>query len=178
MKNLIKSIALVALVFASVSCSDTSTNEQKDYGTVSIAKIIEITPQFSSLKEALDITGLTPTFEASGSYTLFAPNNDAFDAILGGLTVDQFNTANPGVLATVLKYHVIASKVLSSGLSDGQSVTTLQGQTFTVNIAAETGEVTITDANGGTAYVIAFDVKCTNGIIHPIDAVLLPGGGS
>lgn len=175
MKNLIKSIALVALVFSAVSCSK---DEAKSFDTVSIAKIIEITPEYSSLKEALDITGLTPTFEASGSYTLFAPNNDAFDAVLGGLTVDQFNTANPGVLATVLKYHVVASKVLSSGLSDGQSVTTLQGQTFTVNIAAETGEVSITDANGGTAYINAFDVKCTNGIIHPIDAVLLPGGGS
>lgn len=127
MKNLIKSIALVALVFSVVSCSK---DEAKDYGTVSIAKIIEITPEYSSLKEALDITGLTPPFEASGSYTLVAPNNDAFDAVLGGFTVDPFNTANPDVFATVLKYHIIASKVLSSGLSDGQSVTTLQGQTF------------------------------------------------
>ncbi|MDI1316360.1 fasciclin domain-containing protein [Flavobacterium sp.] len=175
MKNFIKSIALVALVFSAVSCSK---DEAKDYGTVSIAKIIEISPEFSSLKEALDITGLTPTFEDAGSYTLFAPNNDAFDAVLGGLTVEEFNTANPGLLATVLKYHVVTSKVLSGALSDGQSVTTLQGQTFTVNIAAETGEVTITDANAGTAYITAFDVECTNGVIHPIDAVLLPGGGS
>jgi uncharacterized surface protein with fasciclin (FAS1) repeats len=171
MKNLIKSIAVVALVFATVSCSK---DEQKSISTTSIAKIIEITPEFSSLKEALDITGLTSTFENEGIYTLLAPNNDAFAAVLGGLTVDEFNTANPGVLATVLQYHVVASKVLSSGLSDGQSVTTLQGQAFTVNIIAETGEVTVTDANGGTAYIIAFDVECTNGVIHPIDAVLLP----
>ncbi len=175
MKNLFKSIAVVALVFAAVSCSE---DAPKDYGTVSIAKIIEITPEFSSLKEALDITGLTPTFEDAGSYTLFAPNNDAFDAVLGGLTVAEFNTANPGVLATVLKYHVVASKVLSGSLTDGQSVTTLQGQTFTINISAETGDVTITDANSGVAYIIAFDVDCTNGVIHPIDAVLLPGGGN
>ncbi|WP_396156894.1 fasciclin domain-containing protein [Flavobacterium sp.] len=181
MRNLIKGIALVALVFTAFSCSK---DEAKDFKTSSIAKIAEITPEFSSFKEALEVTGLKATFEDAGNYTVFVPTNAAFAPVLGGLTVAEFNTANPGLLETVLKYHVIANAgVLSKDLTDGQVVTTLQGQNITVALEPNTYfpdfdsdllDFEETSIFINSARVFARDVKCTNGVIHVIDSVLLP----
>lgn len=171
MKNFMKKIILVVIAFGAFSCSEEGL---QDYEKVSIAKIATITPEFSSFVEALELTGLTSTFEEAGDYTVFVPTNAAFAALLGSQSLEDFNTANPGVLANVLKYHVLTSSVFSKDLSNGQSVSTLLGQNFTVNISPE-GEVSITDANAGTANVNTFDVECTNGLIHVIDAILHPG---
>ena len=173
MKNFMKKIILVVIAFGAFSCSDEGL---QDYKKVSIAKIATITPEFSSFLEALEITGLASTFDEAGDYTVFVPTNAAFDALLGSQSLEDFNTANPGVLANVLKYHVITSSVYSTDLSNGQSVGTLLGQNFTVNIS--TDGVSITDANAGTSNVNTFDVECTNGVIHVIDAILLPALGS
>lgn len=172
MKNLIKSIAVVALVFASVSCSK---EEYKDYGTVSISKIAEITPEFSNFKEALEVTGLGATLEASGKYTVFVPNDDAFAAILGGQTVADFNAdpANAGVLSTILKYHIVSSELLTTNLTAGQTIATMQGQNLTVRIDAD-GYMYLEDQNGGISYLLSQDVECTNGKLNAVDAVLLP----
>lgn len=180
MRNLIKGIALVALVFSAFSCSK---DEPKDFQTSSIAKIIEVTPEFSSLKEALEVTGLTATFEGAGNYTVFAPTNDAIDAVLGGLTITEFNTANPGLLEAVLKYHVLGARVLSTDLTDGQEAATLQGQNITVDLVPNTYfpdfdpdllDYEETSIYINSARVFARDVKCSNGVIHVIDSVLLP----
>jgi uncharacterized surface protein with fasciclin (FAS1) repeats len=181
MRNLIKGIALLALVFTAFSCSK---DEPKDFQTSSIAKIAEITPEFSSFKEALEVTGLTATFEDAGNYTVFVPTNDAFDAVLAGLTVTEFNTANPGLLETVLKYHVIGARVLSKDLSNGQvAETLLTGQNLTVTLSPNTyfpdfdpdlSDYEETSIYINLARVFARDVKCSNGIIHVIDTVLLP----
>ena len=180
MRNLIKGIALVALVFTAFSCSK---DEPKDFQTSSIAKMAEITPEFSSFKEALEVTGLTSTFEDAGNYTVFVPTNDAFDAVLGGLTVAEFDAANPGVLEQVLKYHVLGARVLSTDLTDGQEAATLQGQNITVELLpniyfpdfdADLGDYEETSIYINSARVFARDVKCSNGIIHVIDNVLLP----
>jgi uncharacterized surface protein with fasciclin (FAS1) repeats len=182
MRNLIKGIALVVLVFTAFSCSQ--EEEKVNFKTTSIAKIAEITPEFSKFNEALEVTGLKSTFEDAGNYTVFVPNDDAFAAVLGGLTVEDFNTANPGLLETVLKYHVIANAgVLSKDLTNNQTVATLQGQNITVTLAPNDfypayDEVLFdfeeTSIFINSARVFARDVKCTNGIIHVIDSVLLP----
>ena len=100
-------------------------------------------------------------------YTVFAPLNSAFEeiaAVTAGLTADQ--------LASVLTYHVVAgANVRSESLTDGQSVTTVNSASFTVNLA---GDVTITDAQGNVATVVLTDVQATNGVIHVIDKVILP----
>src|SRR6218665_2975096 len=184
MKNLIKSIAVVALVFASVSCSN---DEAKDYGTTSLAKTIEETPEFSSFSEALEITGLKSTLEESGSSTVFVPTNDAFGAVLGGLSIEDFNTANPGVLSTVVKYHIVPNGVYTKDLTDGQTLTTSSGQTISVSVEDNPVfpeyddtfggyEETSYYLNGGASRIFARDGKCTNGTINVIDAVLAPAG--
>ena len=190
MKKLIKNIALLLIAVTAFSCSEEAN---KELGKKSIAEIVAATEDFSSLKEALDITGLTATFEAAGDYTVFAPTNDAFAAVLGAQTIAEFNTANPGVLANVLKYHVLSSRALSTNLSDNIMVSTLLGKDFKVSITENTDPATLyytdnvitlknleidplspTPNTEFTATVIARDVACTNGILHPIDAVMLP----
>lgn len=185
MKNLIKSIAVIALVFASVSCSDSKTNEQKEFGTASIARIVEATPSFSNFNDALEITGLKSMLEGSGKYTVFIPNDDAFAAVLGGMSVEDFNTANPGVLESVIKYHIVPNGVLVKDLTDGQTIaTSLSGQTIGVTLEANPYFPEYDETLGGyeeTSYylnsvarIYGRDVKCTNGTVNEIDSVLQP----
>ena len=180
MKNLLRNFTLVVISFLAFSCGE---EENKNLPSTSIAKIIEVTPEFSKLKEALEITGLTSTFEESGDFTVFVPTNDAFAAVLGGLTVEEFETANPGVLETGLK-SVRPSKLnFLKDLSDGQEAATLQGQNITVTLSpnafypeydTDLGDFEETSVFINSSRVYARDVKCSNGIIHVIDAVLLP----
>jgi len=122
---------------------------------------------FSSLVGALGAAdgNLVSVLKGDGPFTVFAPINAAFDDI--SEVVDGLSTAQ---LSEVLQYHVVSGNVLSSTLTNGQVVTTLNG-TFTVNISGS--NVTITDQSGATANVIATDVQGTNGVIHVIDKVLL-----
>ncbi len=110
---------------------------------------------------------LTTVLSGTGPFTVFAPLNSAFEAIAGvtaGLTAEQ--------LSKVLTYHVVAGNVRSSALTNGQVVTTVNGETFTINISGS--NVTITDAKGETATVVLTDVQATNGVIHVINKVILP----
>jgi transforming growth factor-beta-induced protein len=123
---------------------------------------------FTSLVGALVAADgdLVSVLQGDGPFTVFAPLNSAFDdisAVVDGLSDEE--------LAGVLTYHVVAgANVLSSDLTNGMVVTTLNG-TFTVNISGSS--VTITDASGATANVVATDVQGTNGVVHVIDKVLL-----
>ncbi len=133
---------------------------------------------FSSLVAALTDPRHTTDFlglltDPAGTYTVFAPTNDAFQALLD--SNNDWNTIGDipiDVLDTVLKYHVVSgSNVRSENLSDGLEVTPLAGGTFTVNIDGT--NVTI-DAAGSNANVILADVQGINGVVHAIDAVLIP----
>lgn len=105
-------------------------------------------------------------------FTVFAPTNDAFVALLEELNLESLNDISTEVLATTLSYHVVSNaNVRSSDLSDGMEVSTLANQSFIVNLG---DDVTITDANGRTSTVIAADVQANNGVIHVLDTVLLP----
>ncbi|MGL2964563.1 fasciclin domain-containing protein [Flavobacterium sp. RSB2_4_14] len=173
-----KKITLIALAFVAFSCS--TDYEEKNLKSVSIAEIAKATPELSTFVEALEITGLTETFDAQGDYTVFVPDNAAFSSLLSALGATSLADVDPVLLADVLKYHVLDSRVLSTDLTDGATATTLLGQDITVNIDTTADEVTITDGNTITsdATVIARDIKCSNGIIHRIDTVLLPNLGS
>lgn len=119
--------------------------------------------------QAADLVG---TLQGEGPFTVFAPTNDAFAALPEGTLDSLLLTENKDQLAGVLTYHVVAGNVVSSDLSDGQVVTTVQGQKLTVSIMD--GKVYITDAKGGKAMVTQADVDASNGVVHVIDSVLLP----
>jgi len=132
---------------------------------------------FSSLVTALTASGLTTDFvdvlSGDGPFTVFAPTNPAFQALLDS-NPDWNSVADIPVatLETVLKYHVsTAGNVRSEDLTDDMVVSTLANESFTVNLSG--GGVTI-QAGSNTANVIFTDVQAENGVIHVIDAVLLP----
>lgn len=133
--------------------------------------------QFSILVEALTRSDLTFDFvdflTGDGPFTVFAPTNDAFVALLSGnpnwTTLADIETAT---LDAVLKYHVIATgNFESTALSDGITPATAQGGTITINTTAG---VTVTDTDGNVAKVDLADVQGTNGVIHVINKVLIP----
>ncbi|MGW1456532.1 fasciclin domain-containing protein [Salegentibacter agarivorans] len=110
--------------------------------------------------------------EDPAPFTVFAPTNDAFVALLDELGVDSLADIDAATLEAVLNYHVVAGANVRSGdLSDDMVVETLQGGEFTVNLG---DNVVITDERERTATVIAADVQATNGVIHALDTVLLP----
>ena len=123
--------------------------------------------------------GLVETLSGDGPFTVFAPTNAAFAALLDVLGDDfnslaDFDTAEEKALLTkVLTYHVVAgTAAFSTDLSDGQSIETFQGENVGINIMD--GKVQIVDATETTATVSMADVSASNGVIHIIDKVLLP----
>ncbi|MBD3724355.1 MAG: fasciclin domain-containing protein [Flavobacteriaceae bacterium] len=109
---------------------------------------------------------------ASSPFTVFAPTNNAFGDLLAELNATSLDDINQATLENTLKYHVVAgANVLSSDLSNNMTVTTFQGQDFTITT---TGGAKITDANDRMSNIEATDVQCSNGVIHVIDKVILP----
>ncbi len=130
---------------------------------------------FGTLVTAVQAAELEETLRGDGPYTVFAPTDDAFAALPPG-TVDELLADPTGDLAGILTYHVVEGEVMASDVAglDGQEVVTVNGTAFTVGVS-EAGEVSLTDATGNEVGVVATDVDASNGVIHVIDGVLLPG---
>jgi uncharacterized surface protein with fasciclin (FAS1) repeats len=150
---------------------EASASEQAD----TVVDVAASDESFSTLVTAVDAAGLTGTLNGDGPFTVFAPVNDAFAALPAGTVDTLLASENQAQLTSVLTYHVVPSKVLSSDLSDGMTVTTVQGQPLTVGVQGDA--VTLTDASGNTASVVQADVEAGNGVVHVIDHVLLPAAG-
>lgn len=130
-------------------------------------------PQFSILVAAVQAAGLVDTLKSAGPFTVFAPTNDAFAALLQELrlTADEL-LANKPLLTQVLTYHVLASRSLANSLTDGLALATVQGQP--VKFKTTESGLSIVDASGRTSNVVIANVQATNGVIHAIDRVILP----
>lgn len=126
--------------------------------------VITNSPDHNTLETAVLQAGLDGPLSTEPSITVFAPTDAAFAALPAG-ALDAL-LADNDALSDVLLYHVAAGTVLSGDLSDGQMITTLQGQDVTVTIS---GSVMINNAT-----VTVADVPASNGVVHVIDAVLLP----
>jgi transforming growth factor-beta-induced protein len=122
---------------------------------------------FETLLAAAAAAGLVEALDGEGPYTLFAPTDDAFAALPEG-TVEAL-LADPEALAEVLLYHVVSGVVTAEQVVTLSEAQTAQGGT--VSISVEDGVVLV---NGAT--VVATDIEASNGVIHVIDAVLLPNG--
>ena len=137
-------------------------------------------PDFTTLVAAVTAADLGETLSGAGPFTVFAPTNAAFGKLPDG-TVDTLTTTDTETLGTILTYHVVAGSVdaatLTQAITDagdaGYTIETVGGGTLTATIVD--GGVVLTDATGGTAKVTATDVAASNGLIHVIDTVLMPG---
>ncbi len=121
---------------------------------------------FETLVEAVIAADLVATLKGEGPFTVFAPTDDAFADLPAG-TLDSL-LDDPDALANILKYHVVAGYFTAAEVIalDGHTLTTVQGTTVSISVNAD---VLINDAK-----VTATDIKASNGIIHVIDAVLIP----
>ncbi|MFT3912566.1 MAG: fasciclin domain-containing protein [Anaeromyxobacteraceae bacterium] len=127
-------------------------------------------PDFSILAEAVVAADLATTLKGAGPFTVFAPTNAAFAALLAelGVTKDQL-LANKALVTKVLTYHVLAARVLEADVTPGAQPNTVQGENFSIS----SGFV-VTDKRSRTANITATDVFTSNGVIHVLDKVILP----
>jgi transforming growth factor-beta-induced protein len=194
MKTTVKTIAagiiLMASVFAGYASSNSASSEIRihvvDYelkmeswmfdaesfevkkSEASAGTVVDIAvanADFSILVEAVTKAGLAGALSADGPFTVFAPTNEAFNALFKQLGVSGVKDLTAEQLTPILTYHVVSGKVMSSDLSN-TSVATLNGQKIKIDIS---NGVKINDSK-----VTAADISGTNGVVHVIDRVLIP----
>lgn len=163
-----KSLALVgALSVGIFTLSAFNTNDEKD-----IVDIAASNKDFSTLVAAVKAAGLVEALKGEGPFTVFAPNNAAFEKLekeKPGTIAALLKPENKGLLTQVLTYHVVPGKVMASDvtkLKSGTTVKTLNGQSLTVTISE--------GVKVDNAKVIATDIVGKNGVIHVIDTVIMP----
>ena len=116
-------------------------------------------------------TNVAAVLSTGGIFTVFAPTNNAFRAA-GFADTSAINAASPATLTSILTYHVIAGRVFSSDLTQGEQATTVNGETLTISLSS--GATVKGNSNTSASNIIATNIVATNGVIHKIDQVLLP----
>ena len=135
-----------------------------------VVQTAQALPDFSILVDAVVAANLQGTLSGSGPFTVFAPTNAAFAALLAelGVTKDEL-LADVPLLTRVLTYHVVSGRVLKADVPVGAAIPTVEGGTFTIDAG-----LAITDQRGRQSGIVATDVLAGNGVIHVVDRVLLP----
>lgn len=131
-----------------------------------IVALASETDILSTLVAAVQAGELVETLQGEGPFTVFAPTNEAFAALPEGTLDNLLLPENKDQLVAILTYHVVPGKVMSTDLSDGMKAATVNG-----------AEVTITTADGAKvngAGVVSADIEASNGVVHVIDAVIIP----
>ncbi len=176
-----KRFALAAVVAASMFVAACGDNYSAPVTTAEIMATLAPTeaddivavasgnPDFSTLVAAVQAAGLVETLQGPGPFTVFAPTNAAFAALPAGLVDKLLLPENKDVLVKILTYHVVSGKVMAADVKAGD-VPSVEGSNITV--AVDGGKVTL----NGSSNVVATDVAAFNGVIHVIDAVILPPG--
>lgn len=133
----------------------------------------------TTLVAAVKAAGLVETLESPGPFTVFAPTNEAFDKLPAGTVDTLMKPENKDQLKKVLTYHVVAGKMSSKDIEKAikagggkAELKTVEGGTLTAS--EQDGKIMLTDEKGGMATVTIPDVYQSNGVIHVINAVLLP----
>jgi uncharacterized surface protein with fasciclin (FAS1) repeats len=164
-------VAAVAITLAACGGSTEGTataSAPAETTTASAGTIVDVastTDGFGTLVAAVSAAGLVDTLNGAGPFTVFAPTDEAFAALPPGVLDALLLPENKETLAKILTYHVVPGTVMAADVKDGE-VATVEGQTVTLSTA---DGVTV---NG--AKVIQADVMADNGVIHVIDAVILP----
>ena len=177
MRKLLAPLAIIGLL---VSCggddsdvtpateapmNEETTAEEPAGEATDIVAIASGNEDFSTLVAAVAAAGLVETLQGEGPFTVFAPTNEAFAALPAGLVDKLLLPENKDLLVKILTYHVVSGAVMAADVAAGD-VPTVEGQSIT--ITTDMG-VMVNDAN-----VVTTDIVASNGVIHVIDAVLLP----
>jgi uncharacterized surface protein with fasciclin (FAS1) repeats len=171
-RTILLSVAAVAIVVA--ACSSAATSAPKATPTAApsaapagdIVQVATAAGSFKTLLKAATAAGLVDTLKGAGPFTVFAPTDAAFAALPAG-TLDAL-LKDPAKLKDILLYHVVSGKVTADQVVKLTSAPTVQGKA--IKIAVKDGTVYLND----TVKVVTTDIPTSNGVIHVIDAVLLP----
>ncbi|MEM1089229.1 MAG: fasciclin domain-containing protein [Pseudomonadota bacterium] len=158
MKFLLASVLTAVMAFPALA----GHHEEKDIVDTAVAA-----GSFETLAAALTAAGLVDVLKGDGPFTVFAPTDAAFAALPAGTVETLLKPENIDQLKAVLTYHVVAGKVKAADVVNLTEATTVQGSP--VSIAVEGGTVKVNQAT-----VTATDIMASNGVIHVIDAVILP----
>ena len=126
----------------------------------------------TTLVAAVKAAGLVDTLSGPGPFTVFAPTNAAFDKLPPGAVATLLKPVNKATLTKILTYHVVPGRLSAADLHDGQTLTTVEGETL--KVSKHGNRITLTDAKGGMSHVTIADVFQSNGVIHVVDTVLMP----
>ncbi len=158
---IIAATGLTTVAIAGTYAGKTEVSAKADIVDTAVAN-----GSFNTLVAAVQAAGLEQTLRSEGPFTVFAPTDAAFDALPSGAVETLLKPENKDQLVSILTYHVVAGKVLSTDLQDGAQATTVNGAKISIDL--DNG-VTINDSD-----VVIADIKTSNGVIHVIDKVLLP----
>ena len=169
----IRRLAIVASAALVAACGGGDDDPPPQAAPKNIVQTAQADPRFSLLVEAVTAADLAGTLSQPGPFTVFAPTNDAFTALLAELGVTKEALfADKALLTAVLTYHVLPAKVLKADVPAGKAITTVQGGIFKIDAVGSS--LVITDGRNRTSNITATDITASNGVIHVIDKVLLP----
>lgn len=161
-----RSLAMVVSVVAALGGFGLSSSSAQNKDIVDTAVAAG---SFKTLAKALDAAGLVQTLKGSGPFTVFAPTDEAFAKLPAGTLEHLLMPEQKAELRRILTYHVVSGKVMAADVVQMRSAKAVSGDAIT--ITARDGKVQVDKAN-----VIKTDIGTSNGVIHVIDAVILPAG--
>ena len=173
------SIALAAAApaaYAQMATSDPMVGGAAMYPSKNIIENAVNSPDHTTLVAAVKAAGLVDTLSGPGPFTVFAPTNEAFAKLPAGTVDTLLKPENKPTLVKILTYHVVSGRYTAADLMNlaktGGTLTTVEGEPLTVSV--HHGHVILTDAKGGMATVTIPNVYQSNGVIHVVNAVLMP----
>jgi len=170
--TLTRSSLALTLATVLVACG-TETADAGTPPTQNVVQLAQGNPDLSILVEAVVAADLAGTLSAPGPYTVFAPTNAAFAALLTELGVTKAELlANKPLLTAVLQYHVLGARVAKAQIPLGKAITPLAGGFFKIDMSG--ADVVITDGRNRTSKIIATDIAASNALVHVVDKVILP----
>lgn len=171
---IVVALLLLAVPFALAACGE-EEEEATDASPSPAAPMADIVDtavaagDFTTLVAAIEAAGLTETLKGPGPFTVFAPTDAAFDALPEG-TLDELLADPGGDLTDILLYHVVPDEVLmKTDLEAGGKFSTALEDESVVTYTGSDGKVYVNDIE-----IVTFDIAATNGVIHAIDAVIVP----
>ena len=127
----------------------------------------------TTLVAAVKAAGLVDTLSGAGPFTVFAPTNAAFEKLPKGTVATLVKPENKATLTKILTYHVVPGRLAAQDLTNGKKLTTVEGEQLTVRNSG--GRISIVDSKGGVSTVTISNVNQSNGVIHVVNTVLMPG---
>ena len=163
--DMMKAFAIGTLAALVLTCSASTTTVNAQ--TKDIVETAVSAGSFKTLATALEAADLVTTLKGAGPFTVFAPTDEAFAKLPAGTLESLLKPENKAKLRRILTYHVVSGKVMASDVVKLRSAKAVSGDT--VKIGSGNGGVTVDQAN-----VVKTDIAASNGVIHVIDAVILP----